>query len=339
MKKTIIFSLIIGTMLLAACQAKANTGIYEERAVMADSYMAAPQMSAPVAEMPATVTGSAEGGAGSYTNTASAGNVKIVIKTASMSIVVLDVAGTMQQITSISRLYGGDVTYSNLYQTVNYEGVQISQGDITISVKAEQLDQAMTDVRALVADAKTDINSENISSEDVTSTYVDLQSRKRNYENAADKLTDLMDEATKTEDALNVFNQLMYIQEQIEVLQGQISYYEHSAKLSTITISVQEKSTIAPVTASGWQPLQTLRDAAQYLVRILQSIADFLMKFIVIIGPFFLILVFLPWLFTWLCLKKKGWTRKGLRFIRPLPVPPPMPAQLPVQPAAQAKKK
>ncbi len=325
MKKIVIFTILIGCLLLGACQSKANTMTDEYRMAGAEPMVYSEEAAgyAPAAEMDvAPVTGGA-----TYSSTNVAASEKIVIKTASMSIVVLDVAGSMQQITSIARLYGGDVAYSNLYNTTNYEGTQVSQGDITINVKAEQLDQAMEDIRALVADPENDINSENINSEDVTSTYVDLQSRKRNYENAAAKLTDLMDEATKTEDALNVFNQLMYIQEQIEILQGQINYYEHSAKLSTITISVQEKSTIAPITTEGWNPLQTLRDAGQFLVRILQSIADFLMKFIVIVGPFILVLFVLPWLIAWWCLKSKGWKRKGLRFIRPLPVPPSMPEQ------------
>jgi hypothetical protein len=325
MRRTFLFSLIAGLLVLAACQPKASTTLAESRMAVPESAVATGGTSgyAPAAELaaPSVASDSAV-----YLPKASGANEKIVIKTASMSITVQDVAGTMQQIGTIARLYGGDVVSSNLYNTTDYNGVKIAQGDITVNVKAEQLDQAMADIRALVADPKNDISYENISSEDVTSTYVDLQSRKRNYENAAAKLTELMEKATKTEDALNVFNQLVSIQEQIEVLQGQINYYEHSSKLSTITIGVQEKSTVPPITTQGWNPLQTLRDAGQSLVKVLQGIADFLMRFVIIFGPFIFILVFLPWWITWLCLKRKGWTRKGLRLIRPQPTPPPVPA-------------
>ena len=49
-----------------------------------------------------------------------------------------------------------------------------------------------------------------------TAEYTDLQSRLRNLEAAEAQLVNIMDGATKTEDVLSVFNQLVYIREQIQ---------------------------------------------------------------------------------------------------------------------------
>ena len=47
-----------------------------------------------------------------------------------------------------------------------------------------------------------------------------------------------MASATKTEDVMNVFNQLTQVREQIEVIKGQIKYYEESAALSAINVQI-----------------------------------------------------------------------------------------------------
>jgi hypothetical protein len=115
---------------------------------------------------------------------------------------------------------------------------------------------------------------------------------------------------------LDVLNQLTAVQEQIELLQGQIKYYRESAAMSAITVTVQPKIPVQPVTTEGWKPLKILRDAAQTLVDILKGLFTFLAYVIVIFGPFVLIFFLVYWL-VWLSLKKKGWVRKGLKFYRP----------------------
>jgi len=67
-----------------------------------------------------------------------------------------------------------------------------------------------------------------------------------------------------------------------------------------------------------------MRNAAQALVKALQVIADILIFVVIFLGPFILITVFILWL-VWLPRKKRGWTRKGLRWYPPLPTPPSIP--------------
>jgi hypothetical protein len=322
MKKIALVGLLITIVLLSSCASKAqSTGVASRNdlAYSEQPFVASAQ-GAPVTE-------GAKSTDGRQSVSTSGAVEQLVIKNANLSIVVLHADETVQQISALATKYGGFLVNSNVYKSVAGNNIEITQGSITIRVKAENLDAALAEIRALTPDPKNDVTSENVTGEDVTATVVDLESQLKNYQAAAVKLNQLLDSAKTTEDALNVFNQLTAIQQQVEILQGQIKYYRDSAKLSAISVAITEKTTIAPVTTEGWKPLKILRDAAQALVKALQFIANFLIYFVIFCGPFLLLLVVLPLWITWKTLKKKGWTRKGLRFIRPQPTPPPFPAK------------
>ena len=112
----------------------------------------------------------------------------------------------------------------------------------------------MDQIKALVKDPKTDITSENVSGQDVTKEYVDLQSQLTNLEQAETQLQKIMDLATKTEDVMMVYNQLVQVRQQIEMIKGQMKYYEDSARLSAINVTIQAQESVAPLTIGGWQP-------------------------------------------------------------------------------------
>jgi hypothetical protein len=278
---------------------------------------------------------------GVTTNSATGGSIvaqseRIVLKTATLTIIVDDPSLTVTSISNMAEGMGGFVVSSNVYQTSQVGDKKIYYGSITVRVPAPQLNSALDQIKSKVSDPKNDVLDENIAGEDVTSTVVDLQSRLKNYQATQAQLIIFMDKATKTQDALDVLNQLTAIQEQIELLQGQIKYYNESAAMSAISVTVQPKIPEQPVTVEGWKPLVILRDAAQTLVEILKGVYAVLVYVIILLGPFALIFFLIYWL-VWLSRKKQGWTRKGLKFYRPgtMFVPPAIPEPTP---AKKAKK-
>jgi len=99
--------------------------------------------------------------------------------------------------------------------------------NIIIRVPAERLDEALDQLIGLAVE----VDSESISRQDVTQEYTDLTSRLRNLESAEAQLMTIMDGAVKTEDVLAVYNELVAVQGQIEVIKGQMQYFEQSARL------------------------------------------------------------------------------------------------------------
>ena len=131
---------------------------------------------------------------------------RLVIRNANLSLVVADPAAASNQIIALAASLNGYVVSSNTYQaSVDSAGNKIMQANLTIRVPSAQLDAALAQLRALAVE----VRSETISGQDVTSEYTDLQSHLRNLEAAETKLQQIMDGATKTEDVLAVYNQLV----------------------------------------------------------------------------------------------------------------------------------
>ncbi len=224
---------------------------------------------------------------------------RMVIKNASLSIVVEDPGTTLDAISDLAADLGGFVVSSNLYRMEVDGGLEVPQAYITIRVPAETLDQALAEIKS----GAGQILSENVSGQDVTQEYTDLESRLRNLENAELQLTKIMEQAYKTEDVLSVYNRLVDVQEQIELIKGQMQYYEQSAALSAISVNIQANEAVQPLKIGNWQPIGVAKRAIQALINTLEFIADFLIWIALYVLPVVLVLYF-PVRWIWRGLKR-----------------------------------
>jgi len=195
---------------------------------------------------------------------------RLVIKNANISVVVDDPAEAMEDLTQLADEMGGFVVNSNLYQTTTAGGLEVPSASITIRVPSERLQSALDAIEG----QSVRVVSQSQSGQDVTSQYTDLQSRLRNLEDAEELLRTIMDAAKDTEDVLNAFYQLNSITEQIEVLKGQIQYFEESAALSAISVQLIASAADQPITIGGWEPVGIAKDAVQALVNALQGLVN-----------------------------------------------------------------
>jgi hypothetical protein len=195
---------------------------------------------------------------------------RMVIKNADLSIVVDDPGHSMDAIAAMAEDFGGFVVTSNLYQSTLSSGAKVPHAAITIRVPAERLDEALSFVKS----EATEVLSENVSGQDVTREYTDLSSRLRNLESAEAQLANIMDEATETEDVLEVYNNLVSVREQIEVIKGQMEYYQQAAALSAVSVDLTADEAIQPLQIGNWQPVGTAKDAVEALINTLQWLGD-----------------------------------------------------------------
>ena len=215
---------------------------------------------------------------------------RLVIQNVDMSIVVADPKARMEEIADLAVEMGGFVVSSNIYQTTyGPNSIEVPEASMTIRVPSERLDEALEKVKADVVD----VTYENRSGQDVTSQYVDLQSRLKAKQAAEAKLLEFLEASTETEDALAVYVQLQQIQSEIEVLKGQIQYYEESAALSAISIRLIAEETVKPIEIGGWKLQGTANDALQDLIQFTQGFTRFLIRFVLLILPA-LILIAIP---------------------------------------------
>jgi len=229
---------------------------------------------------------------------------RMVIKNASLSIVVEEPGTTLDAISNLAAELGGFVVSSNLYRMEVDGGLEVPQANITIRVPVEKLDQALAEIKS----GAGQILNENISGQDVTQEYTDLESRLRNLENAEQQLNQIMEQAYSTEDVLSVYNRLVEVQEQIELIKGQMQYYEQSAALSAISVNIQANEAVQPLKIGNWQPVGVAKRAIQALINTLEVIANILIWIALYILPVVLVLYF-PVRWIWKGLKKL-FTRK-----------------------------
>jgi hypothetical protein len=207
---------------------------------------------------------------------------RLVIKNADLAIVVDDTSASVDRISRMAEELGGYVVAANVYQTTVENGAQVLRGAMTIRVPAEKLNQALERIKA---ESDQDPTSENISSQDVTSDYTDLESRLRNLEAAEKELQRIMEGAVKTEDVLNVYNQLVQVRGEIEMIKGQMNYYEQSAAMSAISVELIPNEAVQPLTIGGWQPGGVAKEALQSLINGLQDIVDIAIWVIIKVIP------------------------------------------------------
>ena len=215
---------------------------------------------------------------------------RIVIRNADLSIVVDEPADAMTSIGRMAERMGGFIVTSNMWKARNYNGVEVPEGNITVRVPAELLNQALDEIKALTNNTTQDVLNENITGQDVTEQYTNLNARLRNSEDAEEQLRTILDNATDTEAVLEVFNRLTEVREEIEVIKGQIKYYEESAALSAISVRIQAHEAVNPISVAGWKPSVTISKALQSLVNAFQAIVDGLIWIILFILPILLVL-------------------------------------------------
>jgi len=306
MVKKTLFIFFILAFLLAACAARpASAPVYE-------SVQGARPGQAPSAadESVQTSTG------GNYASTVP--EVKrMVLKNASLTLAVDKPADSLDRITKMADEMGGYVVSARVFQTRISSGAEVQQASVSIRIPAEKLDEALTRIKS---ETTRPVVNENIDSQDVTKDYTDLGSRLTNLQAAEKQLQNLMDQATDTDKVLNVYNQLMQVREQIEVIKGQMQYYEQSAAFSLVSVELMANEAVQPLSIGGWQPVGVARNAVQALINALKFFANAGMWIVIFVIPVLVILA-IPLLVLFWIIRRLG--RRG----KPKAPPTPPPAQ------------
>lgn len=215
---------------------------------------------------------------------------RLVIKDASITMQVEDAEATMESIMGLAEGGGGWVVSSSTNQYTAWNGALLTQGNITFRIPSERFNETLNQVRQL----GLEVISQQISGQDVTSEYTDIQSQIRNLQVAEDQLQEIMDSTSTVTDVLTVHNRLIEVRGQIETLQGRSNYLEQASAFSTITATLVPVEPKRPDNGSksrvdrndSWNPSKTAEKAFDVLVTGLQISADAVIWMVICGLPF-----------------------------------------------------
>lgn len=194
---------------------------------------------------------------------------RMIVRTASIALVVKDVETSVTQIKGIVSELGGYVVDMRLWR----DQEQL-RGTVTVRVPAESLDDALSDFKGLAVK----VERESSSSQDVTEEYFDLGAQLRNLEATEQELLELLatvrERTGRAEDILAVHRELTQIRGQIEQLQGRMQYLARTAAMSAVTIELIPDVLAAPITVGGWRPSETVSKALRALLQTLRLLVD-----------------------------------------------------------------
>lgn len=182
----------------------------------------------------------------------------------------------LSEITNLAEQNGGFV--SNTYSYSDSEG-NLTSGSITIRLPNKRYSSAIERVKEM-----GDVKSISMSGQDVTPEYIDLESRLKNYEAQQEILLDLMAQSKKVSDSLEVQYELSNVQEQIEIIKGQMNYMEDRVSFSTIEVYLYEPEPIKAT--SDWGFVEALKRGLRGAV----TVFNYIVMVLIVTAPVWIII-------------------------------------------------
>jgi hypothetical protein len=170
---------------------------------------------------------------------------------------------------------------------------------IVMRIPALSFTAALEDIRKL----GYKIRREKISGQDVTEEYIDLEARLKAKRAVEAQFLEIMKQAAKVTEALEVQKALGEVRSEIEQIEGRRRFLENQVTLSTFTITLQMPSPLMSTTGSGF--FQGVKQAFGEGFDAAMAVLFWLIRLALVLIPIVLLVV-LPGVLLWRRLRRKG---------------------------------
>lgn len=211
-----------------------------------------------------------------------------IIRNAEITIEVPSTTDAQHRVTSIAETHGGFVVTSEAKQRESNDPAQRTLDiKLVVRVPSNQFGRAFDEIKQLAGNTP----SENVTSQDVTEDFIDLEARIKTQKALEVQFLEIMRQANKISDALEVQRQIAEVRTDIEKLEGRRRFLENRSSLSTINVNIQTPKPVIAVTETGFR--QSLREAVSDSISLASDLVLFLARFLIMMVPVALF-VFLP---------------------------------------------
>ncbi len=148
----------------------------------------------------------------------------LLVYTAQLTVAVFEVAAGLAEVEALGRDLGGFLARRD-------------DSSITIRVPSSRFDEAVKRLEKV-----GDMIHRNVTAEDVTEEFRDLEVRLRSAHAVQARLTELLSKATKVEESVMIERELDRVTGEIDRIEGRMKFLRDRATFSTITVTFASKA-------------------------------------------------------------------------------------------------
>lgn len=197
-----------------------------------------------------------------------------VIRTGSLSLVVDDAVESALTIRALAEAKKGFVETSSIVE--QEDGTHY--GYVNLRVPSTTFEASMAELKKMAVI----VESEGVSSQDVTEQYIDLSARLNNAKAQEIRYVEILKTAKTVEEMLQIEQALASVRATIESFTGQMQYLESQTDMSAISVTLSEEPAIT-IGGKVFRPWTNVKQAAQAVVSLAQQIVIAII-WVVIVG-------------------------------------------------------
>lgn len=207
----------------------------------------APAMESQLADNSGISSGT--GSAGTVTesqSTSEQNTARKLIRNANLSVETKEFDAFLEAVENQVNALGGYIesmdTYNGSRYGYNQYSTNVKRSDLTVRIPQKNLNSFLD----AVSEAGNVI-SRGESVEDVTLTYVDMESRKKSLQTEMDRLQEFLEKAETLEDIITLEDRMATVRYQLESMESQLRTYDNMVDYSTVHMNIQEVKELTPV--------------------------------------------------------------------------------------------
>lgn len=206
-----------------------------------------------------------------------------IIRNAEITMEVSSTTETQHRVASIAEINGGFVVTSESKQRENVDPAQRTLDiKLVVRVPSPQFGVAFDEIKKLANNTP----SEQVTGQDVTEEFIDLEARIKTQKALEIQFLEIMRQAYKVADALEVQRQIADVRTEIEKLEGRKRFLQNRSSLSTITVNIQAPKPVIVVTSTGFG--HSVREAVSDSIEAGSEIVLFFVRFAILMVPILL---------------------------------------------------
>jgi len=155
-----------------------------------------------------------------------------IVKTAALHIKTNDYESFMTGIKQKIEQYNGYVVQSQEY---NYDNKTDRNANMKVKIPADKLESFIEELASMGT-----VTSKTIGSDDITNSYIDVESRIKALETEQEALLGLMEKAESLADVISLQDRLSDVRADLEALKAQKQSYDEMVAYSEVSVDIRE---------------------------------------------------------------------------------------------------